>query len=113
MAQGSVPDLTGGRLFRAAAVMTLGGLLAAAWFRPARIWIALALFATWTAFSVVNALRSRRLHSMLSAPVYLAATLVVAGAAAGRIDVQIWMVWMLGAALVGANLAERLMGPKP
>jgi hypothetical protein len=110
MRQGTARDLIGGRLFWAAASVSFAGLVAALQLRAVRAWIGLIIFAMWTLFSLVNAVRSRRVHSIVSAPVYLMAALVAAGAASGRIDVQIWMIAILAAGLIAANLAERVLG---
>jgi len=110
MRLGTARDLVGGRLFWAASVVSLGGLVAAFLLRAYRGWIGFAVFGIWTLFSVANALGARRIHSIVSAPVYLVAALLSAGAATGRIDVQIWMIWLLAAGLVAANLAERFLG---
>jgi len=64
----------------------------------------------WTCFFTANAIRSRRLHSVISAPVYLLAAALLAGNAAGLIAVDIWMVWVLGAGIIAANLSERFLG---
>jgi hypothetical protein len=64
----------------------------------------------WTVFSAANAIRSRRLHSIVSAPVYLAAAAALAGSAIGRLDVQLWMIWLLGAGVIAANMSERFFG---
>ena len=103
-------DLIGGRLFWCAAGATLAGLIVAAAIRHSRAWIGLALLVMWTAFSLVNAVRARRVHSIVSAPVYFAAALVFAAVAAGRTDVQIWLIWLIGGGLIAANLSERLFG---
>ena len=62
----------------------------------------------WTAFSVINAIRSHRVHSIVSSPVYLGASVALAGSATGHIDVQIWMIWLLGAGMIAANVSERV-----
>jgi hypothetical protein len=64
----------------------------------------------WACFFTANAVRSRRTHSVISAPVYLLAAAVLAGTASGLIQVEIWMVWMLGAGIIAANLSERFLG---
>ncbi len=64
----------------------------------------------WTSFFTANAVRSRRTHSVISAPVYLLAAAVLAGNATGLIQVEIWIVWVLGAGIIAANLAERFFG---
>src|SRR5262245_41213433 len=110
MSQRTARDLVGGRLFWAAAGMSLAGLIAAIQFRTARAWIGVAVLTLWTIFSATNAVRSRRVHSIVSAPVYFLAALMLAGAASGRIDVQIWMVWILAIGMIAANLSERFLG---
>jgi hypothetical protein len=103
-------DLIGRPVFWIAALATLGCLIAALILPVSRAWIGVAVLSMWTVFSLVNALRSRRLHSIVATPVYLAAAVALAGAALGRIDVQIWMVWLLGAGILAANLSERVFG---
>jgi hypothetical protein len=103
-------DLVGGPIFIGAALATLAGLVAAVIFKPERPWIGLGVLLMWTTFSMANAIRSRRLHSIVSAPVYLAAAAALAGSATGRIDVQIWMIWLIGAGVIAANVAERVFG---
>jgi hypothetical protein len=103
-------DLIGGPVFWGATLATLAALLACFFLRNGRAWIGLGVLLTWAAFSLVNALRSHRLHSIVSAPVYLAAAVTLAGSALGRFDVQIWMIWMLGAGVIAANLSERFFG---
>jgi hypothetical protein len=46
----------------------------------------------------------------VSAPVYLAAAVTLAGVAMGRIDVQTWMIWLLGAGMIASNVSERIFG---
>ncbi len=101
-------DLIGTRWFWAAALLTLLLLLLALAAREARVWIALGVLVMWTAFSVVNAIASRRLHSIVSAPVYFGALCLVAASAAGRLDIEVWMVWLLGGGVIAANLSERV-----
>jgi phosphatidylserine synthase len=103
-------DLIGGPIFWGAAMVTLVALIACFFLRSGRAWLGLGVLLTWTAFSLVNAVRSRRLHSIVSTPVYLAAAAALAGSATGRIDVQIWMIWLLGAGIIAANLSERFFG---
>jgi hypothetical protein len=110
MKKGTAYDMVGGRLFWAAASLTLVGLIAALQLRSVRLWIGLAVLLMWAMFSLTNALRSRRVHSIVSAPVYLLAALILAGVASGRIDVQIWMIWLLAAGMIAANLSERVFG---
>jgi hypothetical protein len=102
--------LIGGPVFWGAAFTTLGCLLIC-WLLPSRrSWIGLGILLMWTLFSLANAIRSRRVHSIVSTPVYFGAAIVLAGAAIGRIDVQLWMIWLLGAGMIAANLSERLFG---
>jgi hypothetical protein len=103
-------DLIGRPIFWAAALATLACVLACFLLRSGRAWIGLGVLLMWTAFSLANAIRSRRVHSIVSAPVYLGAAVALAGSATGRIDVQIWMIWLLGAGMIAANLSERLFG---
>jgi hypothetical protein len=103
-------DPIGSPLFWTAALGTLACVLACFVLRSGRMWISIAVLLMWTAFSLVNAVRSHRVHSIVSAPVYLAAAVAVAGSAMGRIDVQIWMIWLLGAGMIAANLSERVLG---
>ena len=101
-------DLTGGPLFWAAALTTLGCLVASFFLRSGRTWIGVGVLSMWTAFSLINAIRSRRVHSIVSLPVYFGAAVAMAGSAIGRLDVQIWMIWLLGGGMIAANLAERV-----
>jgi len=110
MNQGTAHDLVGGRLFWAAAGISLAGLIAAFLLRGIRAWIGVAVLTMWTLFSVTNAVRSRRVHSIVSAPVYFLAAVILFGAASGRMDVQIWMIWILAIGMIAANLSERFLG---
>jgi hypothetical protein len=103
-------DLIGGPLFWAAALGTLACLMASFFLRSGRAWVGVGVLLMWTAFSLINAIRSRRVHSIVSSPVYLGAALALAGSAMGRIDVQVWMIWLLGAGMIAANLSERMFG---
>src|SRR4051812_45425700 len=103
-------DLIGGPVFWGAAFATVLGLVGCLALTAMRAWIGVALLLMWTLFSMANAVRSRRLHSLLSAPVYLSAAVALVGTAMGRIDVQIWMIWVLGAGMIAANLSERIFG---
>ena len=100
-------DLVGGPLFWSAALLTLVCVVASFSLLSGRAWLGVGVLVMWTAFSLINAIRSRRLHSIVSAPVYLGAAVALAGSAIGRIDVQIWMIWLLGAGMIAANLSER------
>jgi hypothetical protein len=100
--------MVGGPLFWAAAFTTMVCLLGSFFMGTGRAWLGVGVLLMWTAFSVLNAIRSRRVHSIVSAPVYLGAAVALIGSAIGRIDVQIWMVWLLGAGMIAANLSERV-----
>jgi hypothetical protein len=101
-------DLIGGPIFWGGALATAACLMASLFLRSGRAWVGVGVLLLWTAFSLVNAIRSRRVHSIVSAPVYFGAALTLIGTAMGRIDVQIWMIWLLGAGMIAANLSERL-----
>ena len=73
-------------------------------------WIGCAALLMRCAFFTANAVRSHRTHSVISAPVYQLAALILAGSASGIIEVQIWMVWLLGAGVIAATLSERFIG---
>ena len=103
-------DLIGGPIFWGVAMATLVALIACFFLRSARAWVGLGVLLTWATFSFVNAVRSRRLHSIVSTPVYLAAAAALAGSAMGRVDVQIWMIWLIGAGVIAANVSERFLG---
>lgn len=103
-------DLIGGPVFWAATLVTLAAVVMGLSIHTGRGWIGLAVLLMWTVFSVVNAVRVRRLHSIVSAPVYLAAACLMGLTAADRIDVQTWMIWVLGAGIIAANLSERFFG---
>lgn len=103
-------DLIGTPVFWLTIAVTLCALVPFALFPPMRAWLGCAVLLMWTCFFTANAIRSRRLHSMISAPVYLLAAALLAGNAAGLIAVDIWMVWVLGAGIIAANLSERFMG---
>ena len=74
-------DLIGGPMFWAAALTTLGCLVASFFLRSGRAWLGVGVLLMWTAFSLVNAIRSRRVHSIVSLPVYLGAAVALAGSA--------------------------------
>lgn len=103
-------DLVGTPTFWATLGVTVCAAVPFALFRGMRPWLGCAVLLMWTGFFIANALRSRRTHSVISAPVYLLAAAALGGSALGLIDVQIWMVWALGAGIIAANLTERVMG---
>jgi hypothetical protein len=103
-------DLVGTPVFWLTIAVTLCALVPFAVFPRMRAWLGCAVLLMWTCFFTANAIRSRRLHSVISAPVYLLAAALLAGNAAGLIAVDIWMVWVLGAGIIAANLSERFLG---
>ena len=103
-------DLVGRGPFWAALAVTACSVVPFALFRAWRPWIACAVLLMWSGFFVTNAIRSRRTHSVISAPIYLLAAAALAGKASGYLDVEVWMVWVLGGGILAANLSERLLG---
>jgi hypothetical protein len=103
-------DLVGTTIFWATIGVTLCMAIPFAMLPSVRAWLACAVLLMWTCFFTANAFRSRRTHSVISAPVYLLAAAVLAGSASGLLEVEIWMVWMLGAGIIAANLSERFIG---
>jgi hypothetical protein len=90
--------------------VTLCALVPLALFPAMRAWLGCAILLMWVCFFTANAVRSRRIHSIISAPVYLLAAALLAGPARGLVVVDIWMVWVLGAGIIAANLSERFFG---
>ena len=103
-------DLTGKAPFWIAIGTSLCGIVPFALFPRARPWLGCVLLLMWAGFFTTNAIRSRRTHSVISAPVYVLAAAALAGKATGYLEVEIWMVWLLGAGILAANLAERVLG---
>lgn len=103
-------DLVGTPIFWVTIAVTLCSALPFALLPGLRAWLGCAVLLMWCAFFTANAARSRRIHSLISAPVYLLAAALLAGRASGLVDVQIWMVWLLGAGIIAANLSERIFG---
>lgn len=103
-------DLVGTPVFWLTIVVTLCALVPIALFPRMRGWVGCAVLLMWACFFTANAIRSRRVHSIISAPVYLLAAALLAGTASGFIAVDIWMVWVLGAGIITANLSERFAG---
>ena len=103
-------DLVGTPTFWATLGVTVCATVPFAMFRDMRPWLGCVVLLMWTCFFTANALRSRRTHSVISAPVYLLAAAALAGSALGLIEVQIWMVWVLAAGILAANLSELVMG---
>jgi hypothetical protein len=103
-------DLVGTASFWATIGVTFCAAVPFALLPRLRPWLGCAVLLMWTCFFTANAVRSRRTHSVISAPVYLAAAAALGGTAAGLIQVDVWMVWLLGAGIIAANLSERVLG---
>jgi hypothetical protein len=103
-------DLVGTAAFWLAGGLTLVAILPFALWPSMRAWLGCAVLLMWSVFFGANAIRSRRTHSIISAPVYLAAAAMLAGKASNMIDVQVWMVWLLAGGIIAANLSERFLG---
>ncbi len=103
-------DLVGTPVFWAAIGVTLIMVVPFTFFPAQRPWLGFGALVMWCAFFTANAVRARRLHSMISAPVYLLAALALLGKATNTIEVEVWMVWLLGAGIIAANLSERIFG---
>lgn len=103
-------DLVGTPTFWVTIAVTGCSVLPFALLPGLRAWLGCAVLLMWCSFFTANAARSRRTHSLISAPVYLLAAALLAGKASGLIDVQVWMVWLLGAGIIAANLSERIFG---
>ena len=103
-------DLTGAPIFWLTIAVTLCALVPLALFPIMRAWLGCAVLLMWSCFFTANAIRSRRTHSIISAPVYLLAAALLAGSAWGLVAVETWMVWVLGAGIIAANLSERFVG---
>jgi hypothetical protein len=103
-------DLTGKAPFWLAIGVSFCAIVPFALFPRLRPWLGCALLLMWACFFTANAVLSRRTHSVLSAPVYALAAAALAGKATGYLEVEIWMVWVLGAGILAANLSERVLG---
>ena len=103
-------DMVGAPLFWLTIAITICAVVPVVFFRAARPWIGSAILLMWFGFFTANAIRSRRTHSVISAPVYLFAAILLAATASGFVEIQIWMVWVIGAGIIAANLSERLIG---
>ncbi len=103
-------DLIGTPVFWLTIAVTLCALVPFALFPRMRAWWGFAVLLMWACFFTANAVRSHRTHSIISAPVYFAAAALLAGHAWGPVAVDVWMVWLLGAGIIAANLSERVVG---
>ena len=102
-------DLVGTPVFWLTIAVTLCALLPFALFPVMRAWTGCAVLLMWACFFTANAVRSRRTHSIISAPVYLLAAALLGGSAWGLVAVDVWMVWVLGAGIIAANLSDRFL----
>jgi hypothetical protein len=103
-------DLVGTPVFWLTVAVTMSSLVPFALFPRMRAWLGCAVLLMWACFFTANAIRSRRTHSIISAPVYVLAAALLAGSAWGVLAVDVWMVWVLGAGIIAANLSERFFG---
>jgi hypothetical protein len=103
-------DLVGTPVFWLTIAVTICALVPFSLFPSMRAWLAVAVLLMWACFFTANAVRSRRTHSIISAPVYLLAATMLACSASGLIAIDVWMVWALGAGIIAANLSERFVG---
>lgn len=103
-------DLVGTPVFWLTIAISICALIPFGLFPLMRAWLGFAVLLMWACFFTANAVRSRRTHSIISAPVYLAAAALLAGSAWGPLAVDVWMVWLLGAGVIAANLSERFVG---
>jgi uncharacterized membrane protein YecN with MAPEG domain len=103
-------DLVGTTIFWLTIAVTICTLLPFALFPILRAWLGCAVLLMWACFFTANAVRSRRTHSVISAPVYLLAAALLAANASGLVGVDVWMVWALGAGIIAANVCERFVG---
>jgi hypothetical protein len=103
-------DLVGTPVFWLTIAVTICALVPFAVFPRMRAWLGCAVLLMWACFFTANAIRSRRTHSIISAPIYLLAAVLLGGTAWGVIAVDVWMVWLLGAGILAANLSERFVG---
>ena len=102
-------DLVGTPIFWLTIAVTFCALVPFALFPLMRAWLGCAVLLMWASFFIANAVRSRRTHSIVSAPVYLLAAALLGGNAWGLIAVDVWMVWVLGAGIIAANLSDRFV----
>lgn len=103
-------DLVGTSVFWLTIAVTLCALVPFALCPIMRAWLGVAVLLMWACFFTGNAVRSHRTHSIISAPVYLLAAALLACSAWGLVAVDVWMVWVLGAGIIAANLSERFVG---
>jgi hypothetical protein len=102
--------LLGTPLFWLAIAITLCAFVPFTLFPAMRAWLGAAVLLMWACFFTANAVRSRRTHSIISAPVYLLSAALLVANAWGLVIVDVWMVWVVGAGIIAANLSERFIG---
>ena len=103
-------DLIGGPAFWLAALVTLAALTLWAFWHVGGLWLGAGVLLMWSVFSAVNALRCGRVHSIITAPVYLLGAAAMGLNAVGVMDARTWLPWGLASGLVLAHLAERPFG---
>jgi hypothetical protein len=103
-------DLIGGPAFWLAALLTIAALIAWGVWHAGRLWLGAAVLLMWTAFSAVNAFRCGRVHSVMTAPVYLLGAAAMGLDRLGQLDARRWLPWVLAAGLILAHAAERRLG---
>ena len=97
-------------MFWLAAAITLAALLAWVLWHIGRLWLGAGVLLMWSAFSVVNAIRCGRTHSIITAPIYLLGAASLTLDALGFVDTRDWLPWVLVCGLLLANVAERPFG---
>jgi hypothetical protein len=103
-------DLIGRPVFWLAALVTLAALAVWAFWRVGRLWLGAGVLLMWSVFSAANALRCGRIHSVVTAPVYLLGAAAMGLDATGVLDARRWLPWVLVLGLVLAHVAERRFG---
>jgi hypothetical protein len=107
-------------VFWLAALVTLAALILWALRRVGGLWLGAGVLLMWSVFSTANALRCGRVHSIMTAPVYLLGAAAIGLDAIGVVDARGWLPWVLASGLVLAHVAEwpfgrylRRRGPAP
>ncbi len=93
-------------MFWIAALVTLAVLLVWAMWRVGRLWLGAGVLLMWSVFSAANALRCGRIHSIVTAPVYLFSAAALGLDALGVLNARGWLPWFLVCGLVLAHVAE-------
>lgn len=97
-------------MFWLGAVATLAALVVWVFWRVGRLWLGAGVLLMWSAFSAVNAVRCGRIHSFITAPVYVLGAAGLALDALGVVDARGWLTWIVVSGLVLSNIAERPFG---